>query len=122
MDSKLEAVVVPVTDVDRTRHFYRALGFRLDVDEATRDGLRVVQLTPPSSVCSIIIGTGITPATPGSFRGQLTVPDLEAARAELLARGASPSAVIRCRTGCDAVTFDDPDGNQWLLVEGAPLS
>ena len=118
MDTTLEAVVVPVSDVDRSRHFYRALGFRLDVDEASGNGLRVVKLTPPGSLCSIIIGIGITSATPGSFRAVLTVSDLNAARAELLARGVTPSPVADGRSGFHSMTFADPDGNQWLVAYG----
>lgn len=121
MEHKLEAIVVPVSDVDRSRHFYRALGFRLDRDQTAGDGLRVVQLTPPGSVCSIIIGTGISAAAPGSARGVLVVSDLEAARSELLARGAAPGEISRCRTGHSVVTLRDPDGNQWLLVDGVQL-
>ena len=115
MDAKLTAVVVPVSDVDRSRHFYRALGFRLDLDRAERD-VRVVQLTPPGSPCSIIIGTGITSADPGSAVGVLKVTDLESALAHLRAHGVSPSPSPSA-TGFACATFSDPDGNTWLLVD-----
>jgi catechol 2,3-dioxygenase-like lactoylglutathione lyase family enzyme len=115
VDSKLEAIVVPVSDVDRSRHFYRALGFRLDRDDAA-GAVRVVALTPPGSLCSILIGTGISTATPGSSCGLLRVDDLEAACAELQARGAALRPASRWPTGVPYVEFDDPDGNRWLLV------
>ena len=85
---KLEVVVVPVSDVDRAKDFYQALGWREDADFAAGADFRVVQLTPPGSACSIIFGTGVTSAAPGSAQGlQLTVTDIEAARAELAAPG-----------------------------------
>jgi catechol 2,3-dioxygenase-like lactoylglutathione lyase family enzyme len=115
MDTKLKAVVVPVSDVDRTRHFYRALGFHLDSDQADGES-RAVQLTPPGSFCSIIIGTGISPAEPGSTVGILKVKDLPAAVAELQSRGAAPSPISRGPAGLDQASFTDPDGNRWLLV------
>ncbi|MEV0285911.1 MULTISPECIES: VOC family protein [unclassified Kribbella] len=119
MDAKLKAVVVPVSDVDRTRHFYRALGFHLDCDQ--QDGeVRVVQLTPPGSLCSIIIGTGIESAQPGSAVGVLRVDDLPAAIADLAKRGAAPSPIRKSATGVDQASFHDPDGNKWLLVGDAP--
>jgi catechol 2,3-dioxygenase-like lactoylglutathione lyase family enzyme len=80
-------VVVPVADVDRAKAFYQALGWRLDADFAASPDFRVVQLTPPGSACSVIFGTGVTSAAPGSAQGlQLTVADIEAARAELAGR------------------------------------
>lgn len=115
MDTKLKAVVVPVSDVDRTRHFYRALGFHLDCDQQNGE-VRVVQLTPPGSLCSIIIGTGIKSAEPGSAVGVLRVRDLPAAVAHLHRRGAAPSPIARTATGVDQSSFRDPDGNKWLLV------
>ncbi|MGW1342739.1 VOC family protein [Kribbella sp. NPDC002412] len=121
MDTKLKAVVVPVSDVDRTRHFYRALGFHLDCDQ--QDGeVRVVQLTPPGSLCSIIIGSGIDSAQPGSTVGVLRVHDLPSAVAYLHLRGAAPSPITRTATGADQASFRDPDGNRWLLIGGAPTA
>src|ERR1700761_8238891 len=91
MDFRLEVVVLPVTDVDRAKAFYTALGWRQDADLARGPDFRVVQLTPPGSPCSVIFGTGLTAATPGSAEGlQLVVDDIEAARAEL--------AQARCST------------------------
>src|SRR5688572_5096712 len=88
MDMKLEVVVVPVSDVDRAKHFYEALGWRMDIDYVAGDNFRVVQLTPPGSEASIIIGTGVTSAAPGSVEAlQLTVLDIEAARDDLAGRG-----------------------------------
>ena len=88
MDMKLEVVVVPVSGVDRAKRFYETLGFRLDIDYVASEDFRVVQLTPPGSECSIIIGNGITSAVPGSAQGlHLVVVDIEAARAELVGRG-----------------------------------
>ena len=122
MEQRLEAIVVPVSDIDRTRHFYRALGFRLDLDQVAGEGRRVVQLTPPGSLCSIVIGTGISSAEPGSTVGILTVPDVEAAAAELQARGAAPGPITACQDGFAHTSFRDPDGNLWLLVDGIHLS
>ena len=110
MDMKLEAIVVPVSDVDRARHFYRALGFRLDRDEVVDVGCRVVELTPPGSLCSILLGTNLSSAQPGSTCCALRVPDLEAAFDELRSRGAELG-----QRGL-GVGFSDPDGNEWLLV------
>lgn len=122
MEQRLEAVVVPVSDIDRTRHFYRALGFRLDLDQAADAGHRVVQLTPPGSSCSIVIGTGISSAEPGSTVAVLTVPDIEAAVADLQARGAVAGPITHCQDGFAHTSFRDPDGNLWLLVDGIHLS
>jgi catechol 2,3-dioxygenase-like lactoylglutathione lyase family enzyme len=84
MDMKLEVVVLPVSDVDRSAGFYQAPGWRLDADFATSPDFRVVQLTPPGSACSVIFGTGLTTAEPGSAQGiQLSVSDIDAAQAEL---------------------------------------
>jgi catechol 2,3-dioxygenase-like lactoylglutathione lyase family enzyme len=92
VEMKLEVVVVPVSDVDRAKGFYETLGWRLDADLVTGDDFRVVQLTPPGSECSIIIGKGITSAVPGSTQGlQLTVFDIDAARDELVGRGVDVS-------------------------------
>src|SRR6185295_17681069 len=87
-DLKLEVVVLPVSDVDRAKQFYTNLGWRLDVDRTTNDGLRVVHFTPPGSQCSILFGTGVTAAEPGSVQGlHLIVSDIEAAHNALVARG-----------------------------------
>jgi catechol 2,3-dioxygenase-like lactoylglutathione lyase family enzyme len=136
---KLEVVVIPVADVDRAKNFYQALGWREDADFATGADFRVVQLTPPGSACSIIFGTGVTSAAPGSAEGlQLTVADIEAARAELAAGGAQMSEVFHDAGGVfhhagtagrvpgaapdhqsygSFASFSDPDGNGWLLQE-----
>ena len=95
VDMKLEVVVVPVSDVDRAKGFYASLGWRLDADFPGDGGFRVVQLTPPGSACSIIFGSGVTSAEPGSAEGlQLVVTDIEAARAELVDRGLEVSEVF----------------------------
>jgi len=139
MEMKLEVVVVPVSDVDRAKRFYESLGWRLDADFATGADFRVVQLTPPGSECSIIIGTGITTAEPGSTQGlQLTVFDIDAARAELVERGVDVSEPFHDVGGIfhhagtegrvdgadpkrsdygSFASFSDPDGNGWLLQE-----
>jgi catechol 2,3-dioxygenase-like lactoylglutathione lyase family enzyme len=94
-DMKLEVVVIPVSDVDRARDFYAGLGWRLDADFPFDNGFRVVQFTPPGSGCSIVFGTGLTSATPGSLPALLlVVSDIQAARAELVERGASVSEVF----------------------------
>jgi catechol 2,3-dioxygenase-like lactoylglutathione lyase family enzyme len=136
---KLEVVVVPVSDVDKAKGFYQALGWRLDADFVTGDDFRVVQLTPPGSPCSVIFGTGITSATPGSAQGlQLVVTDVEAARTELTERGADVSEVFHDAGGVfhhagtagrvtgpasehrsygSFASFSDPDGNEWFVQE-----
>jgi catechol 2,3-dioxygenase-like lactoylglutathione lyase family enzyme len=136
---KLEVVVVPVSDVDRAKRFYEGLGWRLDADLAVDDGYRVVQLTPPGSACSIIFGEGVTSAPPGSSEGlQLSVYDIDAARADLIARGVDAGETFHDVTGIfhhagaegraggpapehadygSFVAFSDPDGNGWLLQE-----
>ena len=92
MELKLEVIVLPVSDVDRAKDFYQRLDFRLDADFAIDDGYRVVQLTPPGSAASIMIGTGISAAPAGSVQGLLVaVPDIEVARADLVARGVEVS-------------------------------
>lgn len=131
MDWKLELVVVPVSDVDRAKDFYvERAGFRLDVDQAG-DAFRVVQLTPPGSACSIAVGLGITEAAPGSAQGlHLVVPDIEAARDELVTRGVDVSEPFHFgpegrTSGVDPerrdygsyLAFGDPDGNAWLVQE-----
>ena len=134
MDMKLELVVVPVSDVDRAKDFYeQRAGFHLDVDHRAGDDFRVVQLTPPGSACSIAIGVGITSMEPGSAKGlHLVVVDIVAARAELVGRGVAVSEPFHFGAqgradGLDPAradygsfcTFEDPDGNMWLLQEVA---
>jgi catechol 2,3-dioxygenase-like lactoylglutathione lyase family enzyme len=139
-DLLLEAVVIPVADVDRAKAFYVGLGWRLDADFPFDNGFRVVQLTPPGSPCSVQFGTNITSAAPGTAEGlYLIVSDMEAARKELVSLGAEvsetfhparPGAQFRADGGDrDAgpaperasystfATFSDPDGNRWLLQE-----
>lgn len=118
MDFKLELVAVPVTDVDRAKAFYtERAGFNLDHDHTVSDEIRFVQLTPPGSACSIAIGNGLVDSEPGSLRGlQMTVTDIEAARAELVGRGMDVSDVERFPWGA-FVFFDDPDGNHWAVQE-----
>ncbi|MGI5144008.1 VOC family protein [Streptomyces sp. CA-106110] len=95
MDLKLELLVLPVSDVDRAKAFYEALGFRLDVDYTANEEFRVVHFTPPGSECSIIFGDGMTNAAPGSTQGlYLIVSDVEQARAELVARGIEVSEIF----------------------------
>ena len=100
VETKLEVVVLPVSDVDRAKRFYGGLGWRLDADFANGPDFRVVQLTPPGSPCSIIFGTGVTAAAPGSVQKiMLVVDDIDAARTELLGRGADVSAVFHEEVG-----------------------
>jgi catechol 2,3-dioxygenase-like lactoylglutathione lyase family enzyme len=142
MDMKLEVVVIPVSDVDRAGDFYKKLGWRLDADVVDDDQLRIVQLTPPGSQCSVQFGTGLTTAAPGTAQATyLVVSDIEAARNELVGRGIDVSPVFHCATGFACrfgdentkgrvegaaperatygsfATFADPDGNRWLLQE-----
>ncbi|GHF68323.1 glyoxalase [Kitasatospora xanthocidica] len=129
MDWKLEVVVVPVSDVDRAKLFYEEqAGFTVDHDTRLRDGVRVVQLTPPGSPCSIVVGRGIIDSPPGSVKGlQLVVADIEKAHAELLARGVQVSPVQHFVAGSrvnghgepwnNFVFFNDPDGNGWAVQE-----
>lgn len=123
MDWKLELVPVPVTDVDRAKAFYvEQVGFHADHDHQVDDTLRFVQLTPPGSACSIVLGTGITEMSPGSQRGLLVVvDDVEAARQELIARGVQASDVDVQPWG-SFVAFSDPDGNTWSLQQLPPRS
>ena len=141
---KLEVIVIPVADVDRAKQFYGALGWRLDADFAFDDGFRVVQFTPPGSAASVIFGTNVTPAAPGSAKGiYLVVSDIEAARKDLLSRGVNVSEPFHSggdvHTGADEpylfgsvrvggpdperrsyfslASFSDPDGNGWVLQE-----
>jgi predicted enzyme related to lactoylglutathione lyase len=132
MDWKLEVVPLPVTDVDRAKAFYtEQAGFNCDVDHRAGDDFRVVQLTPPGSACSVMVGRGITDATPGAVRGlHIVVPDVEAARAELVGRGIDVSPVRHMTPdgmadGADPAhadynsfaEFADPDGNTFVLQE-----
>ncbi len=135
---KLEVVVLPVSDVDRAKEFYGRLGWRLDADVARGEDLRLVQFTPPGSGCSIQFGTNIASGTPGSAQSlYLAVPDIEAARGKLLARGVEVGEVFHEEalgprfhdpgrvpgpapdrgTYGSFAAFSDPDGNGWLLQE-----
>ncbi len=145
MDLRLEAIIIPVSDVDRAKKFYaEALGFKVDVDHRAaayeealgfryrgKDSYRIVQLTPPGSGCSIQIGEGITQATPGTYQGlYLVTSDIEATRAELINRGVEVSEPFHFGPQGQApglepqrasynsfVSFSDPDGNGWLIQE-----
>lgn len=139
VDMRLEVVVVPVTDVDRAKDFYAQLGWRLDADLATGEDFRVVQFTPTGSPASVIFGTGLTSAAPGSVEGlHLVVSDIEAARAELADHGVEVSEVFHDaggvfhRAGTEGrvpgpdpergsyasfASFSDPDGNGWVFQE-----
>jgi len=118
MDWKLEVVVVPVTDVDRAKRFYgEQVGFAVDLDTQIGDDVRLVQLTPPGSACSIALGTGLGDMPPGSVQGlQLVVADIHEARAELAARGVEVSEVQEFDWG-SFVFFSDPDGNGWAVQQ-----
>jgi len=133
VDLRLEVIVLPVSDVDRSKRFYGNLGWRLDADFTGADGWRGVQFTPPGSQCSVHFGKGLTKATPGSAQGMyLVVNDIEAARAELIGHGVDVSEVFHFaqfggppvpgpdperRSYSSLATFSDPDGNTWLLQE-----
>jgi catechol 2,3-dioxygenase-like lactoylglutathione lyase family enzyme len=121
MDWKIELVAIPVTDVDRAKAFYvDQVGFHADHDYQVSETLRFVQLTPPGSACSIVMGTGITEMAPGSQKGvQVVVADAGAARAQLLAQGVAASEVDVQPWG-SFVTFSDPDGNRWTLQQVPP--
>jgi catechol 2,3-dioxygenase-like lactoylglutathione lyase family enzyme len=120
MDWKLELVAIPVTDVDRAKDFYVKVGFNADTDVTVNPDLRFVQLTPPGSACSISIGTGITPAEPGSVRGmQCVVDDADVARKELVELDVECSEVDEQPWG-RFVYFADPDGNAWSLQQLVP--
>jgi len=118
MDWKIELVPIPVTDVDRAKSFYvDQVGFNADHDYQVNDNLRFVQLTPPGSACSVVLGTGITDMTPGSQRGvQMVVADVAAARESLLSHGVQASEIDVQPWG-SFVTFADPDGNTWALQQ-----
>jgi catechol 2,3-dioxygenase-like lactoylglutathione lyase family enzyme len=144
VDTKLEVVVIPVSDVDRAKEFYGRLGWRLDADYDSGDDFRVIQFTPPGSGCSVILGKNVTAAAPGSAQGlYLIVSDIAVARSELLGRGVEISEVFHDAGGVHAGTdepylfgrrrvsgpdpdhrsyrsfasFSDPDGNGWLFQE-----
>ncbi len=121
MSWKIELVAIPVTDVDRAKAFYvDQIGFNADHDAQVNDDLRFVQLTPPGSACSIVMGTGITDMVPGSQRGiQVVVEDVAAVRQELLSRGVDASEVDVLPWG-SFVRFSDPDGNTWALQQLPP--
>jgi catechol 2,3-dioxygenase-like lactoylglutathione lyase family enzyme len=118
MDWKIELVAIPVTDVDRAKAFYvEQVGFHADHDHRVHEGLRFVQLTPPGSACSIVLGTGITEMAPGSQKGvQIVVEDVEAARRQLIEHGVDASEVDVQSWG-KFVRFSDPDGNTWALQQ-----
>jgi catechol 2,3-dioxygenase-like lactoylglutathione lyase family enzyme len=121
MDWKIELVAIPVTDVDRAKAFYvDQVGFNADHDVQVNPDLRFVQLTPPGSACSVVLGTGITDMAPGSQRGlQVVVEDAAAARAQLVVRGVDASEVESLPWG-EFVRFADPDGNTWALQQLPP--
>jgi catechol 2,3-dioxygenase-like lactoylglutathione lyase family enzyme len=124
MDMKLELIPIPVVDVDRAKAFYvEKLGFGEDVDVRPAEGVRVVQLTPPGSTCSISMGTGLPvydDSPPGSVKGiHLVVPDIERARAELVGRGVEVSPVEEVGGGVKYAGFADPDGNSFTFQEMA---
>jgi catechol 2,3-dioxygenase-like lactoylglutathione lyase family enzyme len=121
MDWKIELVAIPVTDVDRAKAFYvEQVGFHPDHDYQVNDELRFVQLTPPGSACSVVLGTGITEMPPGSQKGvQVVVEDVTAARRDLAGRGVEVSEVDVQPWG-SFVTFSDPDGNTWALQQLPP--
>jgi len=133
VDMKLEVDIIPVADVERSKHFYERLGWRLDDDVAPTKDLRIVQFTPPGSGCSVTFGKGITPAAPGSAAGALIVSEIEAAHDELVGRGIDASEVWHGPpfppearlSGPDPAhtsygsyfSFNDPDGNEWFVQE-----
>ena len=118
MDWKIELVAIPVTDVDRAKAFYvEQVGFNADHDYQVNPELRFVQLTPPGSACSVVMGVGITEMPPGSQRGvQMVVSDVAAARTALLEHGVAASEIDVQPWG-SFVTFADPDGNTWALQQ-----
>jgi catechol 2,3-dioxygenase-like lactoylglutathione lyase family enzyme len=138
VETKLEVVILPVSDVERSKRFYMSLGWRLDGDFTTGDDWRAVQLTPPGSPCSVIFGKNFTAAVPGSLQGTfLVVDDVKAARASLIERGVEVSEVFHFegplnvtgtkgrvpgpdpegRSYSSWASFSDPDGNTWMLQE-----
>ena len=121
MDMKLELVPVPVTDVDRAKAFYGdQVGFNADHDHKVTADLRFVQLTPPGSACSIVIGTGVTKMAPGSQQGlQVVVKDVEAVRQALTGRGVQTTEVDKQPWGW-FIYFSDPDGETWAVQQIVP--
>ena len=121
LDWKLELIPLPVSDVDRAKAFYtEKVGFNADVDQRVDEQVRFVQLTPPGSACSIALGTGFIDMPPGSVHGlQLVVPDIQAARAELVERGVEVGEVQHFPWG-SFVFFSDPDGNRWAVQQVPP--
>ncbi|MBA3573506.1 MAG: VOC family protein [Pseudonocardiales bacterium] len=129
MDWKIEVIVVPVKDVDRSKQFYsEQLGFHVDVDHRATETMRVVQLTPPGSACSVTIGTGLVESEPGSLKGvQLVVADIAAAHAQLVERSVDVTPIRHIKDGVwvdgpggswnSFFFFDDPDGNSWAVQE-----
>ena len=133
VDMKLEVDIIPVSDVDRSKQFYKGLGWRLDADDSPLEGLRIVQFTPPGSGSSVTFGTGLTAAAPGSAEGGLIVSDIEAAHDQLVDRGIDASEIwhgppfpVEARQpGPDPehtsygsfCYFNDPDSNTWLVQE-----
>ena len=133
VEMKLEVEIIPVSDVERSKRFYKRLGWRFDDDVSPFDGVRIVQFTPPGSACSVTFGKGITAAAPGSAEGALVVSDIEAAHDDLTGRGIDASNVWHGppfprearqpgpdpkRTSYGSfLSFNDPDGNTWLVQE-----
>jgi catechol 2,3-dioxygenase-like lactoylglutathione lyase family enzyme len=139
MDVKLEVVILPVSDVDRAKQFYKGLGWREDADIVGGEKFRIVQLTPPGSACSVSFGIGVTTMVPGSQQGLLlATEDIQATRAEYVERGAQVSEVFHGSAGRfhpddpsvrqqgpdpdgqsyqSHAVFSDPDGNGWVLQE-----
>ncbi len=133
VDMKLEVEIIPVSDVERSKQFYQRLGWRFDDDVSPFDGVRIVQFTPPGSACSVTFGKGITAAAPGSAEGALVVSDIKAAHDDLIGRGIDASKVWHGppfprearqpgpdpkRTSYGSfLSFNDPDGNTWLVQE-----
>ena len=130
MDWKIELIPVPVTDIERAKRFYsEQLGFVVDLDHQPNEETRLVQLTPPGSACSIMVGTGVVDSEPGSLKGiQIVVSDIEAGRAELVGRGLDVSPVrhldengvwVDGKGGRwnSFMMFNDPDGNGWVVQE-----
>jgi len=123
VDLKLEVVPIPVSDVDAAKAFYTGqVGFNLDHDARPTPGLRVVQMTPPGSACSVVIGEGLPLGEPGSVKGvQLVVEDIDAVREQLAGRGVGVSEVQQLgpegTPGSRFLFFEDPDGNTWAVQE-----